>query len=173
MKLTKSVIDRFAYQGKNGSGRDVRWDCEVRGLGLRIYPSGKKAFVLSYRTKGQKRLMTLGYYGSDLTLDEARDRARRRLLQVRDGLDPLRELQKERQGETMRDLCNRYMREHSNPHKRDRSAAEDQRKVDRYIIPEWGNRKVKSITSDDVGSLHRKIGASSIYEANRGRFPSF
>ena len=56
MKLTTSKIKDFTYRG----GWDVRWDDAVPGLGVRIYPSGKKAFVLSYRAKGRKRLMVLG-----------------------------------------------------------------------------------------------------------------
>jgi hypothetical protein len=41
-------------------------------LGLRIYPSGKKSFVYSYRAGGRKRLLTLGAFGK-LTLDMARE----------------------------------------------------------------------------------------------------
>ena len=60
MKLTKARIDKFIYAG----GWDVRWDDAVSGLGLRIYPSGKKAFVLSYRNADRrKRLFVLGRYG--------------------------------------------------------------------------------------------------------------
>ncbi len=63
MKLTKSQIDRFHYEG-DGKSRDVRWDSTVSGLGLRIYPTGRKAFVLSYRDpQRRKRLYTLGEYG--------------------------------------------------------------------------------------------------------------
>ncbi len=67
MKLTTKSIRAFEYHG----GWDVRWDDVVTGLGVRIYPSGKKAFVLSYRAQGRKRLMVLGRYGT-VTLDEAR-----------------------------------------------------------------------------------------------------
>ena len=74
-KLTKKGIDSFAYQGNNGT-RDVRWDSPLPGFGVRLYPNGKKAFVLSYRVNGRKRLMTLCNYGV-LTLDQARDLARR------------------------------------------------------------------------------------------------
>jgi integrase len=164
-KLTKTMIDKLEYTAPAG-GRDVLWDTEVRGLGLRVYPSGLKSFVLSYRTLGQKRLMALGDYG-ELTLIEGRVRARRHLLQARDGVDPLIEKKREKQGETMRDLCRHYMQEHATPHKKKRSAEEDRRKIERYILPEWANRKVKSITANDVASLHRKIGENSIYEANR------
>ncbi len=76
--LTKRSIDSFRHRG----GWDVRWDTAVPGFGVRVYPSGKKAFVLSYRARGRKRLMVLGRYGADLTLDQARTRARKERVKV-------------------------------------------------------------------------------------------
>lgn len=52
-KLTKKSIDTFAY---DGSGKDIRWDTEIVGFGIRLYESGKKSFILSYRQAGVKRL---------------------------------------------------------------------------------------------------------------------
>ncbi|MEE8544418.1 MAG: hypothetical protein V3T29_01260 [Alphaproteobacteria bacterium] len=53
-KLTMRAIRASAYKGKatvkDGRqiwSRDVRWDGAVPGLGLRVYPSGEKAFLLS------------------------------------------------------------------------------------------------------------------------------
>ncbi len=72
-KLTKRAIDSFRYRG----GWDVRWDADTPGFGVRVYPSGKKSFVLSYRNaRGKKRLFVLGRYGADLTLDQARRQSR-------------------------------------------------------------------------------------------------
>jgi len=88
-KLTKPLIESATYTGRAGA-RCVLWDSEVTGLGLRVYPSGKKAFVLFFRAKGQKRFMTLGAYGP-LTLDAARKLAFRRLAEVIEGHDPLAE----------------------------------------------------------------------------------
>ncbi len=48
MHLTKLNIDGMNYRGTDNS-RDIRWDDDPQGHGLRVYPSGKKAFVLSYR----------------------------------------------------------------------------------------------------------------------------
>ena len=70
MKLTSKAIKSLKYAG----GWDVRWDDVVTGLGLRIYPSGKKAFVVSYRAGGRKRLMVLGPFGV-LTVEQARGAA--------------------------------------------------------------------------------------------------
>ena len=63
LTLVERVIsfDDIAEEG-DGVSRDVRWDASLPGFGVRIYPSGKKTFVLSYREAGRKRLMTLGAY---------------------------------------------------------------------------------------------------------------
>src|SRR5580704_10051221 len=95
MHLTKRLIDAARYRGA-GNSRDVRWDDDPRGVGLRIYPSGRKAFIVSYRNvHGVQRRPTLGDYGV-LTLDEARRRAKRLLVAVDDKTDPLAERRKQR-----------------------------------------------------------------------------
>lgn len=82
MRLTKRVIDAATYTGENNA-RCMLWDDEVPGFGCRIYPSGKKAFVLSYRAAGKKRLLTLGRVGV-LTLKDARARARAKVTEIQD-----------------------------------------------------------------------------------------
>ncbi len=160
-KLTKRDIDRFTYAG----GWDVRWDAEVPGFGVRIYPSGKKAFVLSYRAQGRKRLMVLGRYGADLTLDQARDKARKERVRAKDGVDPLDQRRREAQGETFGDLIDRYIKDYAQPHKKTWEG--DRNRLNRHIPATWRGRKAKAITHDDVAALHSKIGAAHPYEANR------
>lgn len=163
MKLTKRLIDSFAYQGDNGK-RDVRWDATLPGFGARIYPNGKKAFVLSYRVNGRKRFMTLGNYGV-LTLNQARDLARRHLVGVIDGNDPLENRKKAAKGETVKDLCAVYLEQHAKVHKK--SWKEDERRIEQYILSIWGNLKVSNIKRADTAALHGKIGKNHPYEANR------
>ena len=160
-KLTKRAIDGFEYAG----GWDVRWDAEVPGFGLRIYPTGKKAFVLSYRAQGRKRLMVLGRYGADLTLGQARDKARKERVKVKEGADPIEDARKATQGETVEHLIDRYIEAHAKPHKK--SWARDRDRLDRHIPTTWRNRKARAITHDDVAGLHAKIGEQHPYEANR------
>jgi integrase len=162
-KLTKRAIDAATYQGA-GNGRFVLWDSEPPGFGLRVFPSGKKSFVLSYRIGGRKRLLTIGSYGA-LTLDQARTQARAELAKVEiGGADPLEQRQKAARGETVADLCSAYMERHGNAKK---SARDDQRKIDRYILPAWRTRKAAAIRRADVAALHAKIGKTAPYEANR------
>ena len=47
IRLNKRTIDAFRCEGKDGS-RDVRWDTALPGFGVRIYPTGRKAFLISY-----------------------------------------------------------------------------------------------------------------------------
>lgn len=116
MKLTKRLIDGIGYQGMDGN-RDVRWDDGIPGFGVRVYPNGKKSFVLSYRVNGRKRLMVLGAFGA-LTLDQARKLARRYLVSVIDGADPLEKRRKATEGNTVRHLSDVYMQRHAVPHKK-------------------------------------------------------
>jgi integrase len=163
-KLTKTVIDRMKYQGDGqGNEWDVRWDGALPGFGVRIYPSGRKGFILRYRVNGRKRLLTLGTYGT-ITLDQARDLARVRLGEVIQGGDPVEQRRKTRQGETVQALCNAYLERHAS-HKR--SAYDDRRRITQHILPAWGHRKAESIKNADVAALHTKIGHHAPYEANR------
>lgn len=161
--LTKRQIDSATYSGQNSS-RDVRWDSTIPGLGIRVYPNGRKAFVLSYRCHGRKRLMTLGTYGV-VTLEQARARAREALGQIANNLDPLEKRRLAISGETMADLCAAYLERHAKVHKR--SWKDDQSRIDNFILPAWGTRHATSITKTDVEALHRKVGKKHLYAANR------
>ena len=163
MKLTKRLIDGIVYRGTDGS-RDVRWDDDIPGFGVRVYPNGKKSFVLSYRVNGRKRLMVLGAFGA-LTLDQARKLARRYFVSVIDGVDPLEKRRKATEGNTVRHLSDVYMRRHAVPHKK--TWKDDERRIQKYILPIWRNLKVSNIRRADVAALHARIGDSHPYEANR------
>ena len=71
VNLTKRVVD-----AARPAAKDYQiWDAKVRGLGLRVYPSGAKSFILQYRNAaGRTRKIMLGRYGM-LTVDQARDKA--------------------------------------------------------------------------------------------------
>lgn len=164
-KLTKKVIDSAKYDGDaKKNERCVIWDTELSGFGLRIYPGGKKSFILNYRHNGRKRLITIGQYGA-ITLDQARQEAKKHTVGIIQGSDPLDDRQKERAGNTVKDLCTAYLERHA-VHKK--SAKDDQRRIERHILPGWGNLKASAIKRADVAALHAKLGKKNgHYEANR------
>lgn len=54
-----------ASYGETGAAarQEILWDTEVPGLGLRVYPSGRRSWCLRYRVNGRRRIVTLGVYG--------------------------------------------------------------------------------------------------------------
>lgn len=168
MKLTKVCVDKMVYE-KQDRKCDIRWDDTMPGFGIRIYPPAsdggvRKAYVLSYRAFGRKRLITLGYHGV-LTLDQARAMAREKLVDVDRGEDPLITRQKINRGKTIKELCSTYIERHAKPHKK--SWRKDESHINRFILPAWGTHKVVNILQNDVIAIHNKIGSTRPYEANR------
>ncbi|MGQ0660141.1 Arm DNA-binding domain-containing protein [Sphingosinicella sp.] len=70
-KLTTRDVDALSVSGAGNSA--MLWDGELKGFGIRAFPSGTKKFIVQYRTRaGRQRRMTLGAYGP-LTVERARD----------------------------------------------------------------------------------------------------
>jgi len=163
MRLTKRIIDSAKYEGSASLGKDGKkkwsrctlWDDEVKGLGLRVTQGGSKTFILSYRVGKRKRLMKLGSYGS-LTLPKARELARRALMAVIDGEDPLSVREEKRRGVLVRELAERYIQEHAVPKKKPSSVAEDQSLLRRNVLPALGKLPVAEVTRQDIAKLHHQ-----------------
>ena len=162
-KLTKIICDAAAYEGKNGNFYAL-WDSELSGFGLRVTPSGGKSFVVSYRLKGRKRMMSLGRYGV-MTIDAARKVARERLVEVVKGIDPLEEKITARQSMKVKELCSVFLEKYSKIHKK--TWKEDERRINSRIIPKFGNKRIEDLKRNHVIEYHQEIGRMFRYESNR------
>lgn len=168
MRLTKRAVDAAKYTGGAlGSGwtRCVVWDDDLHGFGVRVYPSGRRVFVLSYRSGGRKRLATVGAYGP-LTVEEARKKAASLLHDIGEGADPVAERREYRRAVTMTEFAAQYLEQHARPKKRPASIAADERLLRLYVLPRWGTRKVTEIERADVARLHHDLRSTPI-QANR------
>ena len=164
MGLTQRQIKAARYKG-DGSSRDVRYDEDLPGFGVRIYPTGRKAFILRYRTQtGRDRMITLGRFGV-LTLDQARRQARKRLGEIAAGEDPLAERGRPSTRTTLKDFGEKWLEVHAKPHRR--SWREDERRLDAHIYPRLGHLALEDIRRSDVAELHADIGRQTPIEANR------
>lgn len=84
-------------------------DDVVKGLELRVYPNGQKSFYLYYRAKsGHERRPKIGDFG-DVTLTEARKRAKTIVDKVARGEDPMAEWKAVRQDMTVGELYKTVM----------------------------------------------------------------
>ena len=111
--------------------------------------SGRKTFVLMYRTGGRRRRMKLGTYPA-LGLAKARQQAFGVLGAVERGEDPAEKRKQDRNAGTFEELAQLYLEMHARPNKKPASIKEDTRILDTYLLPAWGRRKFQSITRSDV-----------------------
>lgn len=163
MKLTKKLIETFIYKGPMPR-RDVRWDDVLPGFGVRIYPSNKKTFILSYRHHNRKHLLTLGDVNV-LTLDQARKMARQELVSVLGGTNPLDKKKKFAKDKSFKLLCEVYLRRYAKVHKK--TWQEDERRIYKHLLPKWGSRVVETIKRPEIMAFHEQVGKTAPYEANR------
>ncbi len=153
MKLTNTTIKNLRYQ-KTGNKADLRFDDDLRGFGIRVYPSGRKAFFVSYRNaSGTKKRHTIGNFG-EFTATTARKLAGDVLADVRRGSDPQSEKQ-ERRGEiTFAELAERYL-DHFKDRKR--SWKDDDQRMRQHILPAIGHRKLSEIQLQQLQRIHSKV----------------
>jgi integrase len=163
-RLTKTVVDRAIFKGAGPKTHCIVWDSELPGFGLRVYPSGAKAFLVTYRIGTRRRRVIVGPYGR-YTVEEARKAAKKLLLAASDGTDLVEERENARKGETVADLCARYLDVHL-PKKKASSARHDRRMLQVYVIPSLGKLKIVDVQRADIARLHHALRETP-YEANR------
>jgi integrase len=168
----KAFTDRLIKKQLLPSGKQqvIYFDTEVSGLGVRI-TAGAKSFILDYRTRsGTHRRHKIGRVG-DWTVGAARKEARELRRKIDQGLDPMAEIQADKEAPTVADLCQRFTNEHL-PKLRPITQRDYKAAIEGLILPKLGAaKKVAEITFADVDGLHRKItkdGARKApYRANR------
>ena len=74
-KLQRTTISRRTVDRLKADRDTVFWDSELQGFGLRIYPSGRKAYIVQTRAGGADgKRVTVGRHGV-ISPEEARERA--------------------------------------------------------------------------------------------------
>ncbi len=136
------------------------WIREGHGFAIRILPSGEKVWYYIFTFEGRKRFMRLKEGGyPDVSLADAREAFDIAKVKVKNGIDPLAEKQHEkeerRKTPTVADLVKDYIEKHAKKFKR--SWQEDERILNKEVIPIWGNRKATDVTKRDVVLVLEKI----------------
>lgn len=154
--MAERLTDALVRRASAGDRPQVFfWDADVKGFGLRVTNRGAKSFILDYRVKGRQRRITIGGY-PDWSVAAARAEACDLKREVDRGRDPMGERHVDRVAPTLRDLWDRYKRDHL-PRKAERSQVDERIMWEKLILPELGKYKVKEVSHDQVEALHRKI----------------
>jgi Arm DNA-binding domain len=149
IKLTKATVDRAAPQLKDYELRDTI----TPGFLLKVTPTGRKVFMIQYRTNvGQRRKPAIGRFG-EITVEQARSIAQDWLAEVRKGKDPSAERAAARLAPTMRELCDRFIVDYSEPKNCRSTVVSNRGYINRYILPALGPKKARDVGRADVAEL--------------------
>jgi|JI10StandDraft_1071094.scaffolds.fasta_scaffold15843_5 integrase len=154
-KLTKRLIDSLTYNSSGGQ-KYILWDTEISGFGIRVYPSGKKSFVLFYRQGGTQRLFTIGQYGN-ITLEVARELAKKKMGEVADGKDPLlnRRAEKKKHEWTVKRAFSDFLKKYAKIYTK--TWAETERIFNKDILPAIGSKPIDEVKKDDILKILNQI----------------
>ena len=152
--LTKRSIEWLRPRAKPW----IAWDDRLTGFGIRIQPSGMKAFLVNYRTgnggrTARNRRLVLGRYGP-LTPGHARRLAQQILGRVAAGEDPAEMRAAARAVPTLRSAFEDYLAANPGLKASTRSLYSSQM---RYCLGDWLSRPLDSITRQDVEARFHQI----------------
>lgn len=161
-KITLS--DRYIASPKRvpASGRVDFPDGLAPGMALRVTSAGHRSFVLIARYPQHPKHPTrraLGDYG-EITLDQAREKARAWLAMIRKGIDPKVEEARQRaaarrsQSNTFAAVAEEFLTRHAAGLAK---AAEARRIVEAEFVKPWGDRPITDILPEEAAAAIRAI----------------
>ena len=164
-KLTKRFVESIKPHDKDEL---LIWDSELKGFGVRIFPTGRRTYFVQYRNQFRStRRKKIGVHGI-ITVDQAREEAKKLLGDVAKGEDPSQDFQKAKLKPSFEDLASEYMEMHAKSNKRPKSFREDEKMLNNILLKRLGGKKVEEITTYDIQQLHHELRETS-YMANRVR----
>ncbi|MDB5617478.1 site-specific integrase [Tardiphaga sp.] len=147
-------------------------DAMVPGFGVRVTDTGSRTFILRTRFPGSESpsRREIGKC-DDLTLSDAREKARRWRELVKKGVDPANEAQRERDAElqkrqtTFAAVADDFIRDKLPG---ERKGKDVEREIRRDLLPKWGHLAITDVTDKHVASLIKakgrdgKVGARNL-----------
>ena len=172
VKLTQAAVDK-AKKPTEGD-REIYWDTLTSGFGLQVTASGHRSFIFQYRHNGRSRRMALNgaflvleakknkhaVKPSKSGLEAARREAEKIKVAVKDGRDPLKELQSARAADSnsVRAIAEEFFTLAG----KNMRSIDDRRAVFRlHIFPKFGARPIDSIRRSEISKLLDTVAHNS------------
>ena len=151
-KFTKKFIDSLKPEAKD------YWKREGNGFCIRVLPSGIRIWYFIFTFEGRKRYMLLGNY-PEVSIEDARERSADARKILKNGADPLSESNQAKverlRAFTIKDLGTDYLEKYAKINKK--SWQEDERMLNKEVIPAWGKVKAVDIKRADLVILLKKV----------------
>lgn len=161
-KISKRVVEAAEPRERDY----FLWCDELPGFGVRIFSTGRRSYLVQYRSAGRSRRVTIGLHGP-VTAEQARKEALNLLGQVARGEDPAEEKATRRRSLTVAQLCERYLEAtkagtvlgRGRKPKKASTLISDRGRIEHHIVPLLGNRLVQDLTRADVQRFVRDVQA--------------
>lgn len=173
-ELSALDVKRLQHPGKGGNATFAVGG--VSGLLMQITPNGGRTWLLRVLVGGKRREIGLGGF-PDVTLAQARDRAREAKDKIRQGIDPVEErkaaraalVAARRRGLTFADAVDRYLSAKLDAFKNPKHRDQWRNTLTTYALPELGAMAVQDIAVQDVLRVLEPIWQSKTETASRLR----
>ena len=153
LKLTKTVVDSAQPGPLDAELRDTA----VPGFLCKITPTGRKVFMVQYRTNaGERRKPAIGLFG-ELTVEQARSIAQDWLAEVRRGNDPSALKAAARGAPTVKELCTRFIDDYSVPHNKPSTIDSNRKIIQLRILPALGSMKVPDVARQNIVAMMKDM----------------
>lgn len=142
---------------KPGKGKTVYRDKSVTGFALEVRQSGGATYYFIYQDPyGKLQTTKIARYG-DITFDQAKKEAKRRLSEVTLGGDPAAKKKEKKSIPTYASLAAQHV-EHARTYQRCPSNTESVLRC--HVLPRWGKQRLNEITTQDISKwFAEKIAA--------------
>jgi integrase len=158
--MAERLTDRGIAALKTADKPYLVFDTEVSGLALKIYETGRKAFVFDWRENGKQRRKTIGQYPA-WTIGKARTHASRMRLKADTG-----EAVAPGRGGRVADLIEQW-RAVVKLTRRPGTAAGYCHMIDNHVLPAFGKFEPRAITRNSVEAWHGEMAQRTPINANR------
>ena len=152
--ISKRAVDAL----EPGETAWIAWDDRLTGFGVRVYPSGRKSYIVAYRAgdggrNAPSKRMVLGRCDR-ISADQARRMAQETLGKVAGGDDPAAERAQARGVPTLADAFEEFM--DANPDRAESTAKSYREFVERHL-GDWLGRPLDNITRRDVEARFNRV----------------
>ncbi|QPC95250.1 tyrosine-type recombinase/integrase [Mesorhizobium sp. INR15] len=175
-ELSALAVKNLKHPGSSASGNVVHAIGGVAGLMLQITPRGGRSWLLRTMVNGKRREMGLG--GHDVSLGEARERARTMKAKIRDqGVDPVQEKRDRRKAAEaaakrhllFRDAVDKFLTDTLAEFRNEKHRKQWRSTLDNYVMPVIGNLAVSDVTKHHLVEILKPIWATKTETATRLR----